>query len=74
MAPWAQAVFDTLGAVASKVVIEEVLQRGLLEVLPLTHSRPLAARLSSSSTKLRVWSATCCSPSSAASARIRGWY
>ena len=39
MAPWAQAVFDTLGAVASKVVIEEVLQRGLLEVLPLTHIR-----------------------------------
>ncbi|MFP5283197.1 MAG: PhoH family protein [Actinomycetes bacterium] len=39
MAPWAQAVFDTLGAVASKVVIEEVLARGLLEVLPLTHIR-----------------------------------
>ena len=39
MAPWAQAVFDTLGAVASKVVIEEVMQRGLLEVLPLTHIR-----------------------------------
>jgi PhoH-like ATPase len=39
MAPWAQAVFDTLGAVTSKVVIEEVLHRGLLEVLPLTHIR-----------------------------------
>jgi len=39
MAPWAQAVFDTLGAVISKDVIEEVLQRGLLEVLPLTHIR-----------------------------------
>ncbi len=39
MAPWAQAVFDTLGAVTSKVVIEEVVQRGLLEVLPLTHIR-----------------------------------
>ena len=39
MAPWAQAVFDTLGAVSSKVVIEEVLERGLLEVLPLTHIR-----------------------------------
>ena len=39
MAPWAQAVFDTLGAVTSKVVIEEVLERGLLEVLPLTHIR-----------------------------------
>jgi PhoH-like ATPase len=39
MAPWAQAVFDTLGAVTSKIVIEEVIQRGLLEVLPLTHIR-----------------------------------
>ena len=39
MAPWAQAVFDTLGAVTSKVVIEEVMARGLLEVLPLTHIR-----------------------------------
>ena len=39
MAPWAQAVFDTLGALTTKVVIEEVLARGLLEVLPLTHIR-----------------------------------
>ncbi len=39
MQPWAQAVFDTLGAVASGEVIEEVLGRGLLEVLPLTHIR-----------------------------------
>jgi PhoH-like ATPase len=39
MTPWAQAVFDTLGAVTSKVVIEEILERGLLEVLPLTHIR-----------------------------------
>jgi PhoH-like ATPase len=39
MAPWAQAVFDTLSAVTSKVVIDEVLERGLLEVLPLTHIR-----------------------------------
>ena len=39
MQPWAQAVFDTLGAVTSKVVIEEVMERGLLEVLPLTHIR-----------------------------------
>jgi PhoH-like ATPase len=39
MAPWAQAVFDTLGAVTSKEVIDEVLERGLLEVLPLTHIR-----------------------------------
>jgi PhoH-like ATPase len=39
MAPWAQAVFDTLGALTTKTVIEEVLARGLLEVLPLTHIR-----------------------------------
>ena len=39
MVPWAQAVFDTLGAVTTKPVIEEVLARGLLEVLPLTHIR-----------------------------------
>jgi PhoH-like ATPase len=39
MAPWAQAVFDTLGAVTSKVVIDEVVERGQLEVLPLTHIR-----------------------------------
>ncbi|WP_372444677.1 PhoH family protein [Crossiella equi] len=39
MMPWAQAVFDTLGATASKDVIDEVLDRGMLEVLPLTHIR-----------------------------------
>jgi PhoH-like ATPase len=39
MQPWAQAVFDTLGAVASSDVIDEVLGRGMLEVLPLTHIR-----------------------------------
>ncbi|MGW6573206.1 PhoH family protein [Streptomyces sp. NPDC054945] len=39
MSPWAQAVFDTLSAVAGREVIEEVLNRGMLEVLPLTHIR-----------------------------------
>jgi PhoH-like ATPase len=39
MSPWAQAVFDTLGAVVHDNVREEVLARGLLEVLPLTHIR-----------------------------------
>jgi len=39
MGPWAQAVFDTLGALVSAEVVEEVLARGLLEVLPLTHIR-----------------------------------
>ncbi len=39
MSPWAQAVFDTLSALVSPEVIEEVLDRGLLEVLPLTHIR-----------------------------------
>ncbi|MFT4123881.1 MAG: PhoH family protein [Microbacteriaceae bacterium] len=39
MNPWAQAVFDTLGSVVSQNVIDEVLDRGILEVLPLTHIR-----------------------------------
>jgi PhoH-like ATPase len=39
MAPWAQAVFDTLGALVSGEVVEEVVDRGMLEVLPLTHIR-----------------------------------
>jgi PhoH-like ATPase len=39
MGPWGQAVFDTLGALVAPEVIEEVLERGLLEVLPLTHIR-----------------------------------
>ena len=39
MAPWAQAVFDTLGALALADVVDEILDRGMLEVLPLTHIR-----------------------------------
>ncbi|WP_329455887.1 PhoH family protein [Streptomyces sp. NBC_01497] len=39
MGPWAQAVFDTLSSIAGREVIEEVLGRGMLEVLPLTHIR-----------------------------------
>ncbi len=39
MAPWAQAVFDTLGALVSDVVVREIMDRGVLEVLPLTHIR-----------------------------------
>ena len=39
MSPWAQAVFDTLGAVVHANVMDEVLARGMLEVLPLTHIR-----------------------------------
>src|SRR4029434_7796781 len=39
MSPWAQAVFDTLGAVTARDVLDEVLDRGMLEVLPLTHIR-----------------------------------
>lgn len=39
MGPWAQAVFDTLSAVVSREVVEEVVDRDLLEVLPLTHIR-----------------------------------
>ncbi|OTR05263.1 ribonuclease [Mycobacteroides abscessus] len=39
MGQWAQAVFDTLEGLASPAVIEEVLSRGMLEVLPPTHIR-----------------------------------
>ncbi|MFE7741701.1 PhoH family protein [Nocardia sp. NPDC057455] len=39
MGPWAQAVFDTLDGLASREVMEEVLGRDMLEVLPLTHIR-----------------------------------
>jgi len=39
MGPWGQAVYDTLGAVTSPNVIQGVLDREMLEVLPLTHIR-----------------------------------
>jgi PhoH-like ATPase len=39
MGPWGQAVFDTLGAVTTQEVVEEIVDRGMLEVLPLTHIR-----------------------------------
>jgi PhoH-like ATPase len=39
MQPWAQAVFDTLGALVTPDVVDEVIDRGMLEVLPLTHIR-----------------------------------
>ena len=39
MSPWGQAVVDTLGAVTTQEVVEEIVDRGLLEVLPLTHIR-----------------------------------
>ena len=39
MSPWGQAVFDTLGSMAHRNVVDEVVARGLLEVLPLTHIR-----------------------------------
>ncbi len=39
MNPWAQAVFDTLGSVVSDTLMAEIMERGLLEVLPLTHIR-----------------------------------
>jgi PhoH-like ATPase len=39
MNPWAQAVYDTLSAIAAPDVIDEVVGRDMLEVLPLTHIR-----------------------------------
>lgn len=39
MGPWGQAVFDALSAIVSENVIDEVLSRDMLEILPLTHIR-----------------------------------
>ncbi len=39
MNPWAQAVYDTLDGLVSENVMEEIHERGLIEVLPLTHIR-----------------------------------
>src|SRR5690625_5799066 len=39
MGPWSQAVFDTLPAVTSREVIDAILDRDMLEVLPLRHVR-----------------------------------
>ncbi len=39
MNPWGQAIYDTLGALVGDNVLDEVADRGLLEVLPLTHIR-----------------------------------
>jgi PhoH-like ATPase len=39
MSPWGQAVFDTLGALTTTEVVDEIVDRGMLEVLPLTHIR-----------------------------------
>ncbi len=39
MSPWGQAVFDTLGSLTNKYVMDEIVERGMLEVLPLTHIR-----------------------------------
>lgn len=39
MNPWAAAVYDALDAFCTKNVIDEVMSRNLIEVLPLTHIR-----------------------------------
>ncbi|HEV8025549.1 MAG TPA: PhoH family protein [Candidatus Nanopelagicales bacterium] len=39
MSPWGQAVYDTLNAVTTSEVVDEITDRGMLEVLPLTHIR-----------------------------------
>ena len=39
MGPWAAAVFDALESIAGPEVVDEVVSRNLLEVLPLTHIR-----------------------------------
>jgi len=70
MQPWAQAVFDTLGAMTTSDVIDEVLTRGMLEVLPLTTSAgALCTTRSSWSTRRSHSNATSCSPCCRASAQ-----
>jgi PhoH-like ATPase len=39
MNPWAQAVYDTLSALTTQDVIDELIARDMIEVLPLTHIR-----------------------------------
>jgi PhoH-like ATPase len=39
MNPWAQAVYDTLSAITTQDVIDELIARDMIEVLPLTHIR-----------------------------------
>lgn len=44
MAPWSAAVYDALGGICSKQVLEEVNARNMLEILPLTHVRGRSLR------------------------------
>ena len=39
MSPWGQAVFDTLSAITTQEVVDEIIDRNMIEVLPLTHIR-----------------------------------
>lgn len=39
MSPWGQAVYDALSSIVSDNVIDEVISRNMLEILPLTHIR-----------------------------------
>ena len=39
MSPWAQAVYDTLSSIAAPEVVDEIISRDMVEVLPLTHIR-----------------------------------
>jgi PhoH-like ATPase len=39
MAPWAAAVYDALSAITTEAVVDELRERRMLEVLPLTHIR-----------------------------------
>lgn len=74
MASWGQAVLDTLTSVTTRDVVDEVISRGMLEVLPLTHIRGRSLQTpSSSSTRRSPWSETSCSPCSRGSGRTRGW-
>ncbi len=61
MSPWGQAVFDTLNAVTTSEVVDEITDRGMLEVLPRhTSAVGHCTMRSSSSTKPNPWRETSC--------------
>lgn len=73
MAPWAAAVFDALDSIAGPEIVEEVILRGQLEVVPLTHLRGRTSPgRSSSSTRRRTSSGPRCSAPSPGSVRAAG--
>ena len=60
MQPWSAAVLDALESIVGREVIDEVIARDLLEVLPLTHIPVAASPMPlSSSTRRRTSNGWC---------------